>query len=273
MMPQIAGLFLCIPIKSPCLLHSSHSGAHHALNSNTCCCSALISSYTLYANTVCHHSVLLGSVSRVGLMVRCFKNSLSVRTENNSSTPLHNLLTILWASSKLPAVYYKDRCLPLRESSSGNKQIFQAYIHESSMLKSPYMYLLDNKKGFFFFHSAEDPQKATLTSSLFPSHQLDSSPQEGLKRRNHSVCRSEPGEAPQLPIFLQQGSAFPQNPQLAGTSPIDKYARILFPLAFALFNLAYWYIYLAKDTMESARYLSHIQLSWFIYIHLGVMIF
>nr|XP_057919851.1 gamma-aminobutyric acid receptor subunit beta-2a isoform X2 [Doryrhamphus excisus] len=79
-----------------------------------------------------------------------------------------------------------------------------------------------------------------------------SSPQEGLKRRNHSMCPSEPAEAPPLPIFLQQGSAFPQIPQLAGTSPIDKYARILFPLTFALFNLVYWYIYLAKDTMERA---------------------
>lgn len=81
----------------------------------------------------------------------------------------------------------------------------------------------------------------------------DSSPRGGLKRRNHSVCRSEPDDAPPLPIFLQQGSAFPQIPQLAGTSPIDKYARMLFPLAFALFNLVYWYIYLAKDTMEQAR--------------------
>ncbi|XP_039975409.1 gamma-aminobutyric acid receptor subunit alpha-6a [Xiphias gladius] len=81
----------------------------------------------------------------------------------------------------------------------------------------------------------------------------DSSPQEGLKRRNHSVCCSEPEDAPPLPIFLQQGSAFPQIPQLAGTSPIDTYARVLFPLAFALFNLIYWYIYLVKDTMESAR--------------------
>lgn len=61
--------------------------AHCTLNSNMCRCSALISGYMLYANTVSHHSILLGSVSRVGLMVRCFKNSLSVRTENNSSTP------------------------------------------------------------------------------------------------------------------------------------------------------------------------------------------
>uniref|UniRef100_A0AAZ1XVL8 Gamma-aminobutyric acid (GABA) A receptor, alpha 6a n=1 Tax=Oreochromis aureus TaxID=47969 RepID=A0AAZ1XVL8_OREAU len=74
-----------------------------------------------------------------------------------------------------------------------------------------------------------------------------------LKRRNHSVSRSEPGDIPHLPIFLQQGSAIPQIPQLAGTSPIDAYARILFPLSFALFNLIYWYIYLVKDTMEKPR--------------------
>uniref|UniRef100_A0A3Q3RXR9 Gamma-aminobutyric acid type A receptor subunit alpha6a n=1 Tax=Mastacembelus armatus TaxID=205130 RepID=A0A3Q3RXR9_9TELE len=83
--------------------------------------------------------------------------------------------------------------------------------------------------------------------------ELDSNPQEGLKRRNHSVCRSDPGDAPPLLIFLQQGSAIPQISQLAGTSPIDMYARVLFPLGFALFNLVYWYIYLAKDTMEEAR--------------------
>uniref|UniRef100_A0A3B5LU74 Gamma-aminobutyric acid type A receptor subunit alpha6a n=1 Tax=Xiphophorus couchianus TaxID=32473 RepID=A0A3B5LU74_9TELE len=71
-------------------------------------------------------------------------------------------------------------------------------------------------------------------------------------RRNHSVSCSEVGYTPPVPIFLQQGSAFPQIPQLAGTSPIDLYARILFPLTFALFNLGYWYIYLTKETIESA---------------------
>lgn len=84
--------------------------------------------------------------------------------------------------------------------------------------------------------------------------QMDSSALEGVKRRNHSVSRSDPGDTPQLPIFLQQGSAFPPVPYLAGTSPIDKYARILFPMTFALFNLAYWYIYLSKETMEDVRY-------------------
>uniref|UniRef100_A0A3B4EEM8 Gamma-aminobutyric acid (GABA) A receptor, alpha 6a n=1 Tax=Pygocentrus nattereri TaxID=42514 RepID=A0A3B4EEM8_PYGNA len=62
-------------------------------------------------------------------------------------------------------------------------------------------------------------------------------------------------EAPKtrLPIFLQQGSATPPNVTLAGPSPIDQYARMLFPLAFAVFNIIYWYIYLSKDTIEKAR--------------------
>ena len=56
-----------------------------------------------------------------------------------------------------------------------------------------------------------------------------------------------------VPIFLQQGSAVPANPQLAGTSPIDQYSRVLFPLTFALFNIVYWSMYLSKDTMEKPR--------------------
>nr|XP_055034239.1 gamma-aminobutyric acid receptor subunit alpha-6a [Misgurnus anguillicaudatus] len=69
------------------------------------------------------------------------------------------------------------------------------------------------------------------------------------KRRQTSLS-----EAPRTryPIFLQ-GSAVPPNMMLAGTSAIDTYARILFPLAFGIFNLVYWYIYLTKDTMEEAR--------------------
>ncbi|XP_023677991.1 gamma-aminobutyric acid receptor subunit alpha-4 isoform X1 [Paramormyrops kingsleyae] len=37
----------------------------------------------------------------------------------------------------------------------------------------------------------------------------------------------------------------------SGTSKIDKYARILFPVSFGAFNMVYWVVYLSKDTMES----------------------
>ncbi|XP_016119239.1 gamma-aminobutyric acid receptor subunit alpha-4-like [Sinocyclocheilus grahami] len=51
----------------------------------------------------------------------------------------------------------------------------------------------------------------------------------------------------------ETGSAVPPNMTLAGTSAIDKYSRVLFPLAFGIFNLIYWYIYLSKDTLEKPR--------------------
>ncbi|XP_063059115.1 gamma-aminobutyric acid receptor subunit alpha-6 [Engraulis encrasicolus] len=51
--------------------------------------------------------------------------------------------------------------------------------------------------------------------------------------------------------FRPQGSATPANEQIGGTSIIDKYSRILFPLSFGAFNLVYWIVYLTKDTMES----------------------
>ncbi|XP_015205075.1 gamma-aminobutyric acid receptor subunit alpha-6 isoform X1 [Lepisosteus oculatus] len=75
------------------------------------------------------------------------------------------------------------------------------------------------------------------------------------KRLNSVVSRNEPPieesyTPPPQPQFLQQGSAIPANIQLTGTSKIDKYARILFPLSFGAFNLVYWIVYLSKDTME-----------------------
>ncbi|XP_053232440.1 gamma-aminobutyric acid receptor subunit alpha-6 isoform X2 [Podarcis raffonei] len=42
----------------------------------------------------------------------------------------------------------------------------------------------------------------------------------------------------------------PPPPLIGGTSKIDQYSRILFPVAFAGFNLVYWVVYLSKDTME-----------------------
>ncbi|XP_029107003.1 gamma-aminobutyric acid receptor subunit alpha-6 isoform X7 [Scleropages formosus] len=78
-----------------------------------------------------------------------------------------------------------------------------------------------------------------------------------LKKRTNTVGRSEPSAEPlapgPAPTFLQQGTAVPANNVLTGTSIIDKYARILFPLSFGAFNLVYWIVYLTKDTMELSR--------------------
>ncbi|XP_067852238.1 gamma-aminobutyric acid receptor subunit alpha-6-like [Heptranchias perlo] len=54
------------------------------------------------------------------------------------------------------------------------------------------------------------------------------------------------------PILCSPPGLFPfDQPQPdTGTSKIDQYARILFPLSFGAFNLVYWIVYLSKDTME-----------------------
>uniref|UniRef100_A0A3B3R8P2 Gamma-aminobutyric acid type A receptor subunit alpha6a n=1 Tax=Paramormyrops kingsleyae TaxID=1676925 RepID=A0A3B3R8P2_9TELE len=58
--------------------------------------------------------------------------------------------------------------------------------------------------------------------------------------------------ATRLPAFLLQDSAIPSaRTYMTGTSTIDKYARLLFPLSFGAFNLIYWLVYLTKDTMET----------------------
>ncbi|CAH6786501.1 gamma-aminobutyric acid receptor subunit alpha-6 [Phodopus roborovskii] len=52
------------------------------------------------------------------------------------------------------------------------------------------------------------------------------------------------------PILQTPVTPPPLLPTVGGTSKIDQYSRILFPVAFAGFNLVYWIVYLSKDTME-----------------------
>ncbi|XP_074695089.1 gamma-aminobutyric acid receptor subunit alpha-6 isoform X2 [Strix aluco] len=70
--------------------------------------------------------------------------------------------------------------------------------------------------------------------------QADLSPEASIISNSASQCQplSVPPPAP------------PPPPPIGGTSKIDQYSRILFPVAFAGFNLVYWVIYLSKDTME-----------------------
>ncbi|XP_052628168.1 gamma-aminobutyric acid receptor subunit alpha-6 isoform X4 [Harpia harpyja] len=80
-----------------------------------------------------------------------------------------------------------------------------------------------------------------------------------LKKRVNSVT-SQADQSPEASIISNSASqcqtasvpppAPPPLPPIGGTSKIDQYSRILFPVAFAGFNLVYWVVYLSKDTME-----------------------
>ncbi|XP_040429633.1 gamma-aminobutyric acid receptor subunit alpha-6 isoform X2 [Cygnus olor] len=80
-----------------------------------------------------------------------------------------------------------------------------------------------------------------------------------LKKRVNSVT-SQADQSPEASIISNSASQYqpvsvpppatPAPPPIGDTSKIDQYSRILFPVAFAGFNLVYWVVYLSKDTME-----------------------
>ncbi|XP_053153311.1 gamma-aminobutyric acid receptor subunit alpha-6 isoform X1 [Hemicordylus capensis] len=74
--------------------------------------------------------------------------------------------------------------------------------------------------------------------------QTDQSPEASTV--SNSASQSQPTSVP-LP---EPAPPPPTPPPIGGTSKIDQYSRILFPVAFAGFNLVYWVVYLSKDTME-----------------------
>uniref|UniRef100_A0A8D0CXD7 Gamma-aminobutyric acid type A receptor subunit alpha4 n=1 Tax=Sander lucioperca TaxID=283035 RepID=A0A8D0CXD7_SANLU len=51
------------------------------------------------------------------------------------------------------------------------------------------------------------------------------------------------------PELKQTPCSQPTTAGMGGTSKIDKYARILFPVSFGAFNMVYWVVYLTKDTV------------------------
>ncbi|CAL8358347.1 unnamed protein product [Merluccius merluccius] len=64
----------------------------------------------------------------------------------------------------------------------------------------------------------------------------------GPKLERIQATRKEPKQSP---------CSQPSAAGMGGTSKIDKYARILFPVSFGAFNMVYWVVYLSKDTMVS----------------------
>ncbi|XP_027567483.1 gamma-aminobutyric acid receptor subunit alpha-6 isoform X1 [Pipra filicauda] len=103
---------------------------------------------------------------------------------------------------------------------------------------------------------------AALSAATVPAEDeivSHSDSNSNLKKRVNSVT-SQAEQSPEASIISNTASqcqavsvppsAPPQPPAIGGASKIDQYSRILFPVAFAGFNLVYWVVYLSKDTME-----------------------
>ncbi|XP_048459424.1 gamma-aminobutyric acid receptor subunit alpha-6 [Rhincodon typus] len=95
-------------------------------------------------------------------------------------------------------------------------------------------------------------------SQILGQHHSDSN--SNLKKRfnsmapqKESAANVEPDPNSNVPPISYSAPGLPPSAQPqshTGTSKIDQYARILFPLSFGAFNLVYWIVYLSKDTME-----------------------
>lgn len=103
---------------------------------------------------------------------------------------------------------------------------------------------------------------AALSAATVPAEDeivSHSDSNSNLKKRVNSIT-SQAEQSPEPSIISNTAAqcqplsvpppAPPQPPVIGGASKIDQYSRILFPVAFAGFNLVYWVVYLSKDTME-----------------------
>ncbi|KAF4019882.1 hypothetical protein G4228_011533 [Cervus hanglu yarkandensis] len=186
-----------------------------------------------------------------------------VLREKHLETPLQNTNANLSMRKRASALAHSESEVGSR-AGVGNHSSKSSTTAQGSPEATPQSYLASSPNPFSRANAAETISAARAIPSALPS----------TPRRTGRVPRQVPaGSASTQPVFgsrLQRikttvnsigtsgklsatttPSAPP--PSGSGTSKIDKYARILFPVTFGAFNMVYWVVYLSKDTMEKSE--------------------
>ncbi|XP_018881182.1 gamma-aminobutyric acid receptor subunit alpha-4 [Gorilla gorilla gorilla] len=185
-----------------------------------------------------------------------------VQREKHPEAPLQNTNANLNMRKRTNALVHSESDVG-RRTEVGNHSSKSSTVVQESSKGTPRSYLASSPNPFSRANAAETISAARALPSASPT-----SIRTGYMPRKASV-----GSASTRHVFgsrLQRikttvntigatGKLSATPPPLApppsgsGTSKIDKYARILFPVTFGAFNMVYWVVYLSKDTMEKSE--------------------
>ncbi|XP_008991652.1 gamma-aminobutyric acid receptor subunit alpha-4 isoform X2 [Callithrix jacchus] len=182
--------------------------------------------------------------------------------EKHSEAPLQNTNANLNMRKRTNALVHSESDVGNRTEVGNHKRKSSTVVQESSK-GTPRSYLASSPNPFSRANAAETISAARALSSTSPTssrtgymsrkasigsvstRHVFGSRLQRIKTTVNTIGASGKLSAPPPP------SAPP--PSGSGTSKIDKYARILFPVTFGAFNMVYWVVYLSKDTMEKSE--------------------
>ncbi|XP_038187853.1 gamma-aminobutyric acid receptor subunit alpha-4 isoform X3 [Arvicola amphibius] len=182
-----------------------------------------------------------------------------VLRENHPETSLQNIHGNLNMRKRTNALVHSETDSNSR-TEVGNHSSKTTTVHESSEA-TPKEYLASSPNPFSRANAAETISAAKgLSSAPSPSPCGTSRPASLGSTSTRPAFGSRLGRIKttiNTTGAAGTGSATPPPPAPppsgSGTSKIDKYARILFPVTFGAFNMVYWVVYLSKDTMEKSE--------------------
>ncbi|KAM7326379.1 hypothetical protein ACRRTK_014857 [Alexandromys fortis] len=182
-----------------------------------------------------------------------------VLRENHPETSLQNIHGNLNMRKRTNALVHSETDSNSR-TEVGNHSSKTTTVHESSEA-TPKEYLASSPNPFSRANAAETISAAKgLSSASSPSPCSTSRPASLGSTSTRPAFGSRLGRIKTTVNTTGApgtGSATPPPPAPppsgSGTSKIDKYARILFPVTFGAFNMVYWVVYLSKDTMEKSE--------------------